>query len=172
MLIRKRPIVAATALAVAGALAAGGVATAGSKGPVLDIVGKETIKPNQSYVNTWRFAPGTLTVRSGQTLTITRHDKAQEGHSVTFVTKRNAHPKGFNDCKACNQAFQDHQPNGPDSPPVPVVDKDGKGFNEAGDSIFLMSPKAQKIKITAKKGSTLYFLCALHPWMQGSIKVK
>lgn len=26
-------------------------------------------------------------------------------------------------------------------------------------------------KVTAKAGTTLYFMCAVHPWMQGSIKV-
>jgi plastocyanin len=174
MHIRKRPIAAATAVAVAGALAAGGVATAGAAkgGPVLDIVGKETFRDNQSYVSTYRFAPGKLTVKSGQTVKIVRHDKAQEGHSVTLTTKRNAKPKGFNDCKACEQAFQDHQPNGPDSPPVPLVEKGGEGFDKPGDSIFLADGKAQKIKITAKKGTTLYYLCALHPWMRGTIKVR
>ena len=171
--IRKRPIAAATALAVAGALVAGGVGTAGAKGgPVLDIVGKETIKPNKSYTNTWRFAPGTLTVKSGQTIKIVRHDKGQDPHSVTLTTKRNAHPKGFMDCAACNQAQQDHMPNGPDAPPVPLVNKGADGFDQAGDSILLMDRKPQTIKITAKKGTTLYFICALHPWMQGTIKVK
>ena len=43
---------------------------------------------------------------------------------------------------------------------------------EAGDSILLMDRKPQTIKITAKKGTTLHFICALHPWMQGTIKVK
>jgi hypothetical protein len=76
------------------------------------------------------------------------------------------------DCKACEQAFQDHQPNGPDAPPVELVNKGGEGFDAPGDSIFLGDRKAKTIKVTAKKGSTLYFICALHPWMQGSIKVK
>jgi plastocyanin len=172
MKIRKGPIVAATALAVAGAVAAGGVATAGSKGPVLDIVGKETIKPNQSYTNTWHFAPGNLTVKSGQTIRIVRHDKGQDPHSVTLTTKANAHPKGFASCAACNQAQQDHQPGGPDAAPVPLVNKGAPGFDQAGDSILLMDRKPQTIKITAKKGTTLHFICALHPWMQGTIKVK
>jgi len=26
--------------------------------------------------------------------------------------------------------------------------------------------------VTAKPGTTLYFLCAVHPWMQGKIVVK
>jgi hypothetical protein len=25
--------------------------------------------------------------------------------------------------------------------------------------------------VTAKAGTTLYFMCAVHPWMQGKVKV-
>jgi hypothetical protein len=50
--------------------------------------------------------------------------------------------------------------------------KGAAGFDQPGDSILLMDRKPQKIKITAKKGSTLYFICGLHPWMQGTIKVR
>jgi hypothetical protein len=25
-------------------------------------------------------------------------------------------------------------------------------------------------KVTAKKGSTLYFMCLIHPWMQGKVQ--
>ena len=32
--------------------------------------------------------------------------------------------------------------------------------------------KQISIKVTAKPGTTLYFLCAVHPWMQGKIVVK
>jgi hypothetical protein len=27
------------------------------------------------------------------------------------------------------------------------------------------------VKVTAKKGSTLHFLCLVHPWMQATVKV-
>ena len=28
------------------------------------------------------------------------------------------------------------------------------------------------VKVTAKKGSELYFICIVHPWMQGEVDVK
>jgi hypothetical protein len=28
------------------------------------------------------------------------------------------------------------------------------------------------IKVTAKAGTSLYFMCGVHPWMQGKIVVK
>jgi plastocyanin len=32
--------------------------------------------------------------------------------------------------------------------------------------------KTNTVKVTAKPGTTLYFLCAVHPWMQGKIVVE
>ena len=37
------------------------------------------------------------------------------------------------------------------------------GPGKKGESIDL--------KVTAKKGTTLYFLCAIHPWMQAKVIV-
>ncbi len=43
----------------------------------------------------------------------------------------------------------------------------------AGDSAFIApGQKSFKFKVTAKKGSKLFYYCAVHPWMQGKITVK
>ena len=42
----------------------------------------------------------------------------------------------------------------------------------AGDSQFFPPGEGTSFKVTAKKGSTLPYYCAIHPWMQGKIKVK
>ena len=58
----------------------------------------------------------------------------------------------------------------------PVV---GTGTNTAphvdrpGDSAFI-APKQKAevtLKVTAKPGTTLYFMCAVHPWMSAKLKV-
>ena len=42
----------------------------------------------------------------------------------------------------------------------------------AGDSAFIApGQKSFKFKVTANKGSRLYFYCAIHPWMQGKLTV-
>ena len=42
----------------------------------------------------------------------------------------------------------------------------------AGDSAFIApGQKSFSFKVTAKKGSSLYYYCAIHPWMQGKLKV-
>jgi hypothetical protein len=42
-----------------------------------------------------------------------------------------------------------------------------------GDSWFSGEKPGGTVEqvVTAKAGTTLYFMCAIHPWMQGSIKV-
>jgi hypothetical protein len=42
-----------------------------------------------------------------------------------------------------------------------------------GDSWFSGEKPGGQIeqKVTAKAGTTLYFMCAIHPWMQGQVKV-
>jgi hypothetical protein len=41
-----------------------------------------------------------------------------------------------------------------------------------GDSHFFGGPETYKRKVTAKAGTTLTYFCLVHPFMQGSIKVK
>jgi hypothetical protein len=50
----------------------------------------------------------------------------------------------------------------------------GNNSGKKGDSWFTGEvKKGTHISqlVTAKAGSTLYFVCAIHPWMQGSVKV-
>lgn len=61
---------------------------------------------------------------------------------------------------------------------MPVVDVGQPGFDTmgdattAGDSVFLAPKSKVTVKVTAKQGAKLTFFCAIHPWMQGTIKVK
>ena len=46
-------------------------------------------------------------------------------------------------------------------------------LDAAGDSEFIdVGQKKTTFVVTAAKGSTLPFFCAIHPWMQATIKVK
>jgi hypothetical protein len=50
----------------------------------------------------------------------------------------------------------------------------GNNSGKQGDSWFTGETKAGthfSEPVTAKAGTTLYFVCAIHPWMQGSVKV-
>jgi hypothetical protein len=52
---------------------------------------------------------------------------------------------------------------------------EGNNSGKKGDSWFTGESKKGthfSEEVTAKAGTTLYFICAIHPWMQGSIKVQ
>jgi plastocyanin len=58
-----------------------------------------------------------------------------------------------------------------------VVEAGAAGFDTggdkttAGDSVYLPPQGKVTFKVTAKKGTTLNFICAVHPWMVATIKV-
>ena len=170
--------VGAVALGVAGsALGAAGGAPSKAK---IAIRGGESFKPNAFVIDTQRYVPGTTPIRSGGTVTMT--NATREPHTLSIV-KRGDLPRTIgqvNNCRVCASITQSHgvDPNGPPPegpPPNPVVDTGGKGFDQAGDSIFV-GPKGSgstvSFKVTARAGTTLPYICIIHPWMQGSLKVE
>jgi len=44
-------------------------------------------------------------------------------------------------------------------------------MNQQGDSLVLVPGSRISARITAAVGRTIHYVCAIHPWMQGSIKV-
>ena len=75
-------------------------------------------------------------------------------------------------CKACGPLMEAHEAN-PETMEVgkALVEAGAEGFDVAGDSIFLPPKGKVTFKVTAKKGAKLAFVCAIHPWMLGEIKV-
>ena len=131
------------------------------------------------------FSPGTIEVKSGQTLTFEYEKKTMEPHTLTIVKQGDLPKTGaqVENCSACQKLATGHLKNpkaepGPSNPIVHWTLNKGKpGLDRVGDSIAIDStakPAHTKnsIKVTAKAGTTLYFLCAVHPWMQGKIVVK
>ena len=174
----KRPRLAAACLA-AGALGACAIGTAGAQAAPkkLTIVseGKNTVKPNRYFQSALFFTPGTATVQTGAPLVVKDKDKSGEPHTITFVKKAD-YPTKFEDylnCEACNTAITAHGLDGPpsDAGPTLTVNEGGTGIDAPGDSLYFDPEVSAKSKITAKAGSTLYFVCAVHPWMQGKLKV-
>ena len=103
-----------------------------------------------------------------------------EPHTLTIVSKALL-PKTLdevNNCKACQLAGGHlKDPRDPSRGIKTYVLNKGKpGLDETGDSIAVGPPHTPHAKITiavgAPAGTTLYFLCAVHPWMQGKIVVK
>jgi plastocyanin len=184
----RRLTVAVAAVASLGLLGAGVATTAGAAGKKnqIRIVGGTKVKPGHYLKNDLRFTPLNKTVKSGATVKLLNQGKDPEPHTISFVEKKYL-PKQF-DTPVDAKVREAHQvdPENEEAPPgAPVVDN-GQPVPEgemlevdtmftpdvAGDSAFIApGQNSFSFKVTAKKGSRLYFFCAVHPWMQGKLTV-
>ena len=82
-------------------------------------------------------------------------------------------------CRVCQVYGAPHLKN-PKAPPDqnnPIVhwtlDKGQPGLDAVGDSLAIQPGAHKSIKeiVSAPAGTTLHFICAVHPWMQGQIVV-
>jgi plastocyanin len=182
----RKSIILAAALAVAAAVAGGSFAaghTNRAQSVVIKAVDGGKMVPNKYIQDGMHFAPGTVTVKSGGTITFTFADKmSQDPHTLTIVRKSDL-PRTVaqvDQCMACQMLAAGHLKNPKAAPDQnnPIVhwtlNKGNPGLDTVGDSVAIQQPGAHRnvtIKVTAKPGTTLYFLCAVHPWMQGKIIV-
>jgi plastocyanin len=165
-------VVVASTVGAGMALAGGGRTPSGpiGGGGAVTIKGRETFEPNALIQATFRFAPEKAVVNSGQSLRWVDRDQAEEPHTVTVV-QRDQLPRTADEvfsCKVCNQALRAHFASGKVQRKVDV-DGDG-GLDQPGDSLLLFGGDISR-QITAHSGTKLYYLCAIHPWMQGRIVV-
>ena len=146
-------------------------ATSAPKKATLHTVGKVTFKINQYAQDRSRFDKSAFTIKSGGTLTVA--DKTGQPHTFSLVTKKQLPKttKQINSCRVCNTLGAEHKLDAQGNPTVLTVDPGNDGFNVAGDSQVIAPKGSAKLKITAKKGTTLYYLCLIHPWMQGKLTV-
>jgi len=168
-------------LAIAVAVVA--VAPAAALGPAtatLPVKGGVEIKPNRFLKETSHFGLDRVSIRPGGTLTIV--NKTDEAHTFSLVkpsqVPRNARELGqcFEGgvCAKLEVAHGAVDPNTGEErdPTIPLVNVGKDGFNQPGDSVVFGPKKKAKVKVTAKKGQTLSFICAIHPWMSGKLDVE
>jgi plastocyanin len=158
------------------AVATVGIATAES-GKTVHTRGDEVLRPNQSIRSDLRFSPGSATIESGDTVTWVHSDDTEAPHTVTIATE-NQLVQTFSDfvlgtCPDCDAAsgaaLAGHFPGGP--PVLELDDGDGE-FDDPGDSVLFFPGQTFAKQINSPAGTTLFYFCAIHPWMQGSISVK
>ncbi len=134
------------------------------------MVGRDTFRPNVFFLSTFRFAPGRVRVHAGAT--ITWDNRTDAPHTITVVRRQDLPrtiPQVLN-CAPCRAALAAHHfPAGPLQPVVPAGDPT---LNAIGDSRFVGPHGRITTQIGARAGTELYYLCALHPWMQGEIEVR
>lgn len=171
-----------------------GVVAAFAQAPVprnrvtLSMIAKNKIKINRYFQAGLRFGKDVVVVKAGGTLVV-RNQTRDEPHSLSFVPK-SALPKtlkAINGCfqgkGICGPLGQAHQIDQQGNPKVPAVDINQPGIDTAspqGDS-WIFAPRGQAtatlpstrtLKVTARAGTTLWFICGFHPWMQGVLRVR
>jgi plastocyanin len=170
----KKVVTLAIALSVATALGVGAAVAAVRDGvPTVRVIGTENFEPNALIYSTFRFSPAVIEVPSGGTLRFIDQDSSSdEPHtlSIVYPAQLPTDVEEVFNCGVCNKILFEHFGNQPKL----RVDRDGDGgLNIPGDSIMILPGVNTSIteQVTAPAGTTLNFLCAIHPWMQGKIKV-
>jgi len=154
-------------LALAGSVSAGPART-------VQILGTEHFVPNAMIQATLRFTPGPIVVASGDT--VTWANRTGEAHTITVVAAADV-PTTVDEVFGCGA------PGGPcaaalaghGTDPLTIVlggGADGTaGLDGVGDSLLVFPDGSISAQVTAPAGATLHYLCAIHPWMIGSIAV-
>lgn len=182
----RKLIVGVTALVVAVALGATGVSLAASKSAPKKVSVKAVqtlkVKINRYIQDGLRWDKDTYKVASGGTIHVVNNAAGEGPHTFTVVAKKDL-PKTvaqINNCKICNTLGAAHGADpSSDAPPKFPFLENGVGqatppnIDKAGDSALVEDKKGaiDDLKVTAKKGSELYFMCLIHPWMQGEVQV-
>ncbi len=158
----------------------GGSASANPSRTV-NIVGQEHLIPNAVLNATFHYAPGTISIDQNGTLTFVNHTDAP--HTVSLVNERDlptSVPLVFR-CAAglCRTILNAHHAFTPAQ--VSVIEAGAPGLDTptnstppvtVGDSLFVAPGQTVSAKVSAPSGTQLYYLCAIHPWMQGEIDVR
>jgi hypothetical protein len=174
-MIRKTAVVALGLFA----LAAGPATAATPKKNTITAIGGMKLKANEFITDDQRWDANVYTVKSGATVTLRDKSETNQPHSLSLIKKMPKTPAQIMGCEACGPLMAAHQAN-PETGEVgkPVVEAGATGFDTggdktaAGDSIYLPPKGKVTFKVTAAKGTTLNFVCAVHPWMLGKLTVK
>jgi plastocyanin len=172
-------VIAATAVLVS-ALVAGPALAQGTK--TVETRGGDILNPGQFIKNNFRFQPKNISVTSGSVVRWVDNDEdADDPHTVTIADQADL-PQTIEELEACYapgglciETIAAHDPGLDMLPPFNfVVNVGGPGLDARGDSLLFGGPFDQSVEaqVTAPAGTTLYYLCVIHPWMQGSIKVR
>jgi hypothetical protein len=182
--MRQRKLLAGiTALGVVvGGSAAALAASTVPKHTTINAVTSTAVKINRYIQDGTRWQKDVYHVKSGGKITIVNLAWTDGPHTFSVV-KKGQLPRTvnqINNCAICQTLAREHgaDPNS-QAPPKFLFVENGTGSNtppnvdRPGDSAFIApTPHANvTLTVTAKPGTTLYFMCAIHPWMQAKLVV-
>jgi hypothetical protein len=130
--------------------------------------------------NTITAVKGTLRIGSGERLTFQQGPVVPDvfppdPHTLSIVNRGDV-PRTIEEvltCPACGPFFEAHDPGNDQEPPFNyVVNVGPPGLDQPGDSLLIDAEQpVTRARFTAAPGTTLQFICVIHPWMQGKLKV-
>jgi hypothetical protein len=182
----KLALLACAVPGLAAVAATGAIAASGKQQSVTTI--KAVSKTPTVLVNRWiqdnlRWDKDKYTVPSGGTVHIVNLAADEGPHTFTVVATKDEPKTGLQivNCKICNILGKAHGANpNSDAPPKFQFLEDGVGqstppdVDKPGDSgVTGKGKKGESIdlKVTAPAGTTLHFICLIHPWMQAELDV-
>ncbi len=183
MFSRKLLVGATTVVLIAGGSVAATAAGSAPKHTTINAVTSTKYKINRYVQDGTRWQKDVYDVKSGGTITIVNLAASDGPHTFSAVKKSQLPrtTKQLNNCAICLKIAKELGATpGSNKPPKFFYVENGKGTNtptkvdRPGDSAFVFPKQKAKVtlKVTAKAGTTLYFMCAIHPWMQAKLVVK
>jgi plastocyanin len=148
-------------------------AASGATDKTVRTQGDESFVPNSKIMATLKFTPGHVVVNSGDTLTLEHADKSDEPHTLTIVDADEV-PTTIEEvfeCPVCQEAFGTFTGE-PTTSLFLNAPGTGPGIDGRLDTLFVLPGGSASAQVTAPAGTTLPYLCIIHPWMQGEIVVQ
>lgn len=177
-----RFLLRALALGLVLALVGTAIAVAATRPPRnvgLRMIGGVSFKINRYVKDSVRFNKDVTVARAGGNLVV--RNRTDEPHTLSFVPRSRVPntSRKINNCGApgtiCFSLGNAHQIDQNGNPQKPVVDINKPGIDSAttqGDSWVFNPHQTRVLKISAPRGRNLHYICAIHPWMQGVLKVR
>jgi plastocyanin len=155
-----------------------GTSASGAAGKTIRTLGTEDVHINSKIFSNLRFSPGNTTIKSGAEITLVHADDTDEPHTLTVVNPDELPTdfEGVFSCgepgTVCDEVFNTVGPQ--------IVDENASQFINVGagpgldarlDTIWLPAGTSISVPVDAAPGDTLSYFCAIHAWMQGTIRV-
>ena len=172
-----RPVcVAALALLVLAAVPALAATRRAPSRATVAAVDRPDLNPNRQLGQSddFRWLPASSRVRSGGRLTL-KNRTPGEVHNFSIVTSGQMPRTELESlqcgstgiCRELNEKHEFDANTG--QPRIAVVNKGRRGIDRTGDSVAFS--RTRTVRVTARPGRTLRFICAVHPHMQGKLRV-
>lgn len=169
----RRRTLGLTAIATAALAFAPAAANAAAKGNgnTIQVRGGVQFKAGHSVTDDQRFV-GTTVVKAGRTIKVVNKAKTEDPHTISFVARKDL-PSSFADLEspAIGALMQAHGAAEEGPPANPIVNAGAEGFDRAGDSYFFVGKRYSIPVAKTAQAGTYNYLCLIHPWMQGKVKV-